>query len=292
MSSDLFAVEVPQAPVQSERYCIVPSGQLGGYSDIKFVPLAKAIYRTGKNSPTVSRHSFSFCESIVECLHNLVKAGSPQKWLQSARIVQYLPAINEFRPVEQKQEKAALVEPEIPKAFLAADGTYRRPPTVGFSKGPREWALAIAHVDRNTSVAYADRFNGATKLGTIQRLFDPLMPAWVQDYIKTLPLADPQDIPVAPEPIVEYVPTQAELAAAPAMTHEEFDKLPASFLNEQFILDPIFRARVRKMEAEDARKLAAFKEQEEEQQFREAAVALRKKKNQEADDEAFKTGGR
>jgi hypothetical protein len=146
-------------------------------------------------------------------------------------------------------------------------------------------------VDRSTNQAYADRIVGQNKLEILQKLFDSPLP-WVIDLIKTYPLANPQDVPAPPKPIVEYVPSQAEIDAAPPLSHAEFDKLPAAVINEQFILDPIFRARVRKMEAEDARKLAIFNQQKEEEEFSKAAAALRKKKAAEADNEAFKTGGR
>jgi hypothetical protein len=292
--SELYAVEVPGIPNKNDyetRFATFPGNEYSGIGSLKMVKLGKVIYRD-KRGVLVCAKSFDLNCRIVDDLHEAVKNGHPQQFLATARVVKYISATNSFEVAYSgRVEKRAAIEPEIPKAFLAHDGTWRKPPSFGFSKGAREWGLGVAHVDRGSNVAYADRFNGTTKLETLQKLFESPVP-WVQDYVLTLPFADPQDIPVPPEPAVEYVPTQAEIDAAPALSHEEFDKLPAAVINEQFVLDPIFRARVRKMEAEDARKLVIFNQQKEEEDFRKAADALRKKKAVDAENEAFKTGRR
>jgi hypothetical protein len=289
--SELFAVECPEAPIRENRFATF-GNEYSGFQSIHFVPLSKVIYRDRRTNALVCAKGLSLCQRMTDDLHQAVRDGWSQKWLSSARVVKYISATQSFETVYTgKEQEHVRVEPEVPKAFLCQDGTWRVPPETGFSRGTRESSLSIAHVDRTTNQAYADRIVGQNKLRILQKLFDSPLP-WVIDLTKTYPLANPQDIPAPPQPVVEYVPTQAEIDAAPAMTHEEFDKLPAAVINEQFILDPIFRARIRKMEAEDARKLVIFNQQQEQKDFKEAAAALRKKKAADADNEAFKTGGR
>jgi hypothetical protein len=299
MSGELYCVEIPVEHLPNQgnretRFVTFFGNEFSGLRDLQMVKLNKVIYKDKSGALVGARKTLEFNQRMVDTLQESVAQGNPQKWLATARVLQYFPKTHEFKIAYSGSEKETIraAEPEIPKAFLAADGTYRRPPTVGFSKGPRQWALAVAHVDRNTSVAYADRFNGATKLETIQRLFDPFQPAWILDYVLTLPLADPADIPLPVEPVVEVPLTAAEIEAIAPFDYAEYEKISSAEYKRRYVMDERFRVACDKMFVIRA----AFEEKmrlKHEAEATQESLAAEKRKYQRLDaNEEFKRDGK
>jgi hypothetical protein len=103
--------------------------------------------------------------------------------------------------------------------------------------------------------------------GLIQLMFDSTFPIH-QEMVAQFPLADPADIPPPPAPVVEFVPTERELAAVKPFPVDEYNKMPAEEYKRRHILDPLFREAIKKMwdvenaaKATFARKEAAEAEQ-------------------------------
>ena len=213
----LTVVICPNAPDQTNRFMICPNNVYGNLSDASFVPLGKAIQKD-KQGKLRSRNSLDLNKRMVDDVRARVAAGAPEQWLAGSYVGEYLPSRHEFKIVYNGiEETKAVAEPEVPSVMQAQDGTFRVVPTVGFSKGVRQWSLSIAHVDRGSNVAYADRFNGITKLEVVQKLFGSPIP-WIIDLVKTFKLADPSQIPQPVEPVVEKPLTAAELKRSRRLT--------------------------------------------------------------------------
>jgi len=299
MSGELYCVEIPveHLPNQGDRetrFVTFFGNEFSGLRDLQMVKLNKVIYKDKSGALVGARKTLEFNQRMVDTLQESVAQGNPQKWLAHARVLQFLSKTHEFKVVYSgvEKEQARSVEPEIPKVFLAADGTYRVPPKIGFTKGVREWALALGHVDRNTGVGYSGQINGKTKLETLQKLFDPLNPPWIQDYVKTLPLAAPEDIPQPVQPVVELPLTAEEIAAIEPFDYQEFtQKISAAEYKKRYVMDPRFRVACDKMFVIQA----AFEEKmrlKQESEATQESLDAEKRKYQRADaDEQFKTGG-
>lgn len=264
--SELYAVEVLNAPVRETRFAIVPRGEFTDYSDIQFVALGKAIYM-GRDKQLACRHPLSFNERIVDYLHSLVKAGSPQTWLSSARVVRYLASTKEFKAVYTGQPEQSQAPADNPPAVkVAFDGTVRVIPLHLIEKTFRGYRLPFSIID-SAGIPRADYIVGSTKTEIVEKLFDPDY-VLVRDIVSSYPVGDPRDLPPAPTPVVERVYTEDELANVEAMTHAEFDNISAEETKQRFLLEPLFKARVLKMEKNDKKvqELLAKKQAAEDEQ--------------------------
>jgi hypothetical protein len=265
--AELYAVEVPKAPVHEKRFATFFGNQYSSFRDIHFVELSKVIMRDRAGNLT-SRKGLSLCRRIVDDLQRAVKDGWSQKFLASARVVKYLEATNSFEVVYSGPEgpKAAEDLTNIPKVAQAADGRWHVVPTTGFTRGQREWNYKHAFMDsrgepRSIHLTYP------TLPGLIQLMFDSTFPIH-QEMVAQFPLAAAADIPQPPTPVVEHVPTVAELAAVKPFPVDEYNRMPSEEYKKRHILEPLFREAIRKMfdvenvaKAEFARKEAAEAEQ-------------------------------
>jgi hypothetical protein len=114
------------------------------------------------------------------------------------------------------------------------------------------------------------------------------MPAYVAEYVRTFPLAAPQDIPREPEPEKEYVPTAAELAAIPPMTPAEWNSIPVSIATRRYALDWKFKASVDKLSAAEAAKTAKQNAEKAAAREKEELEARKKKYREEDANRALK----
>ena len=290
--SELYCVEVPEAPERELRFATFHGNQYSGFQSISFVPLNKVIYKGRRTGVLECAKGLSWCQRMVDDLRQAVCEGWSQKWLASARVVKYLSATNSFEVVYSGPDSQQVsIEPEVPKAMLAFDGTWRYVPTTGFSKGAREWGFSLAHVDSRTNVPYADRINGATKLETITKVFESQVP-WIQDYVLTLPLANPADIPPPPEPSVEYVPTQAELDAVQPLSQAEWAAMPAEEHKRRYVFDPLYREAYRKMLSIEKQQQAKAAEKKAKENEEAEIQKLKKQFIRKDEDDLRKSGGR
>jgi hypothetical protein len=288
---NLTIVEVVGAPDQANRFVTCPRLVYTDLTDIAWGPSKKGILRD-KNGNWRSLNSIELNRKIVDDFRARVKAGTAVAWIGTARVSEYMPSRNEFKSVyEGPEEKKVITEPDIPTAFLAVDGTWRLPPTAGFSKGPRFWSLAVAHVDRKSNQAYSSQFTGVSKLEVLQKLFDPMNPAWVLDLVTTYRLADPSQIPQPVAPVVEVPLTAAEIEAIEPYDYEAYTRIPAAQYKRDYIMSERFRVSIEKMFS--VRQMFEEKMRlKQEAEANQAAIDKAKKQYQRDDaNELFKTGG-
>lgn len=250
--SEIYVTEVPEAPQRENRFLTFFGSEYSGIKSLQFVPMSRVIRTV--NGVLQGDKQRSVNHKIVDDIQQAIKDGYPDKWLGSARVLRYLPANKKFEVVYVgKEQEVKQVEPEVPKCFLAFDGTWRKTPTTGFTKGAREWAYVFACVD-STNVGRTDRFNGKTRLDCVQQLFESPIP-WIQGYVRSLPFADPSEIPAPPAPVVERVYTEAELAGVPPLDPTVFQRMPSPEFKRKYAFDELFRVAYDKMiEVEEAQK--------------------------------------
>jgi hypothetical protein len=285
----LTAVEVVKALDQSKRFLVCLRQIYSDLSDASFVEAGKAIWRDSQGR-WHAKNATDTNKRIADDARKRAAAGAPESWLSSAQVVEYMPSRHEWKVIYKGEPVSqATVEPEVPPAFLSTDGTFRIPPSAGFNHG-REWSLSIAHVDRNTNQPFADRFIGKTKLEVLEKLFSSPIP-WVQDLVKTYPLANPEDVPQPVEPVAERSLTPAEIAAIQPFDWGEYVNMPADVYKKRYVLDPRFRVASDKMF--EVRK--GFEDRMRAKQEAEAAqqeLEAEKKKYLQADaNERLKSGG-
>lgn len=287
----LTVVICPNAPNQTNRFMICPNNSYRDLTDASFVPLGKAIQKDQRGNLR-SRNSLDLNKKMVDDARARVAAGAPEQWLAGSYVGEYMPSRHEFKIVYNGiEETKAVAEPEVPSVMQAQDGTFRVVPTVGFSKGVREWSLSIAHVDRGSNVAYADRFNGITKLEVVQKLFGSPIP-WIIDLVKTFKLADPSQIPQPVEPVVEKPLTAAEIDAIEPFDYQEFtQKISAAEYKKRYVMDQRFRVACDKMFAIQAAFEEKMRLKQEAEATQESLDAEKRKYQREDANESFKTGG-
>jgi len=270
---------------------ICPNNVYGNLSDASFVPLNKAIQKD-KQGSLRSRNSLELNKRMVDDVRARVVAGAPEQWLAGSFVGEYLPSRHEFKIVYNGIEETKVVaEPEVPSVMQAQDGTFRMVPISGFSHGVRGWALAVAHVSRETNQAYADQFNGATKLEVVTRLFSSPLP-WVIDLVKTYKLADPSQIPQPAAPVVEVPLTAAEIEAIVPYDYQEFtQKISAAEYKKRYVLDQRFRVACDKMFVIQAAFEEKMRLKQEAEATQESLDAEKRKYQREDENERFKTSG-
>jgi hypothetical protein len=262
----------------------------GNLLDASFVPLGKAIQKD-KQGNLRSRNSLDLNKRMVDDVRARVAAGAPEQWLAGSYVGEYMPSRHEFKIVYNGiEETKAVAEPQVPPVMQAQDGTWRVVPTVGFSKGVRQWSLSIAHVDRGTNVAYADRFNGITKLEVVQKLFGSPIP-WVIDLVKTYKLADPSQITQPAAPVVEVPLTATEIEAIEPFNYQEFTQISAAAYKKRYVMDQRFRVACDKMFVIQAAFEEKMRLKQESEATQEALEVEKRKYQREDDNEQFKTGG-
>lgn len=208
-----YLVELPEAPASDRihRYATFLGSAYRGFQDITFVELAKATKLDKATGKWVAFKDYSVCKRIVDDLRQAVKEGWSQTWLASARVCSYDSDSKTLIQVYPAAEEVTVDrDGNVPKVAEAADGTWRVVPTIGWSKGPRDWSLGYAFID-STNTPRAGSIAAPTKLGVIQKLFDSTFALFVE-YTKTLPLADPADVPETTKPVA-HAPTVKEVAA-------------------------------------------------------------------------------
>jgi hypothetical protein len=286
----LTVVICPNAPNQTNRFMICPNNVYGNLLDASFVPLGKAIQKD-KQGNLRSRNSLDLNKRMVDDVRARVAAGAPEQWLAGSYVGEYMPSRHEFKIVYNGiEETKAVAEPQVPPVMQAQDGTWRVVPTVGFSKGVRQWSLSIAHVDRGTNVAYADRFNGITKLEVVQKLFGSPIP-WVIDLVKTYKLADPSQITQPAAPVVEVPLTATEIEAIEPFNYQEFTQISAAAYKKRYVMDQRFRVACDKMFVIQAAFEEKMRLKQESEATQEALEVEKRKYQREDDNEQFKTGG-
>jgi hypothetical protein len=288
---NLTVVEVPGAPDQANRFVTCPRLVYTDLSDIAWGPSKKGILRD-KTGNWRSLNSVELNRKIVDDFRARVKAGTAVAWIGTARVVEYMPSRNEFKSIyEGPEETKVVAEPEVPSVMQAQDGTFRMVPISGFSHGVRGWALAVAHVSRETNQAYADQFNGATKLEVVTRLFSSPLP-WVIDLVKTYKLADPSQIPQPAAPVVEVPLTAAEIEAIAPFDYQEFtQKISAAEYKKRYVMDQRFRVACDKMFVIQAAFEEKMRLKQESEATQESLNAEKRKYQREDENERFKTSG-
>ena len=263
-------IEIVRAPDQEHRYLICPGNTYSGRSSCKFVNLARAC--TKVRSQWSGGTSMAIAERIFEDFLTAANAGAEAEWMKSIRVTSYHsdPGRREvYLPREVEQAQA---EPEVFPVAQGVDGEWRVVPTTGFKRGPRGWSYNAAYVDQYT-IGRTIELSGQTKLECIQKLFGAIMPAFVPEFVRTLPLAAPEDIPKqAPPPAEDYEPTQSELAAVPALSVAYLNSLSAAEEKRLYIYDWRFReGRRKRLELDkiaDAERAKILARQEEEERLR------------------------
>jgi hypothetical protein len=272
-------IEVVKAPDQEHRYLVCPGNTYSGRTSCKFVNLAHA--STKIRSLWSGGTSMAIAERIFEDFLTAANAGAEADWMKSIRVTSYHSDPGRREVYLPREVEQAQVEPEVFPVAQGTDGEWRVVPTTGFKRGPRGWSYNAAFVDQYT-IGRTIELSGTTKLECIQRLFGAIMPAFVPEFVRTLPLADPNAIPKpAPPPEEDYEPTEAELAAIPALSVEYVDSLSAAEEKRLFIYDWKFRAGYRKRKALDkiadakrAEILARQAEEEKLKQIRKGGLAV------------------
>ena len=243
--SELYCVEVRQAPDKENRFAICFSSVFSNLSDIQFVKLGKAIIGS-RSQGFRARHNLDFCKHIVDSLHQAVKGGSPQKWLASARVSRFVPTTSQLESVYTGVEQVAAIVDNSPSLIrLAFDGTYRKIPDV-FQRMPRGWKYPFSILADSNGIPRADWFQAPTKKEIVDQIFDPNYQL-ARDVVVSYPLADPSEIPEPPAPVAEFVPTQAELNAVEPLNYSEWQRLPSEEHKRRYVFDPLYRAAFEKM---------------------------------------------
>ncbi len=258
-------IEVPKAPDQEHRYLICPGNVYSGRTSCKFVNLARACSRF--HGKWIGGTNMAIAEKIYEDFLTAANAGAEASWMQSIRVTSFHNDPNQRKVLLPREAEAVQVEPEVFPAAQGTDGEWRVVPTTGFKRGPRGWSYNAAFVDQYT-IGRTIELSGQTKLECIQRLFGAIMPAFVPEFVRTLPFADPNDIPKpAPPPEEDYEPTASELAAIPALSVEYLNSLSAAEEKQLYIFNWRFReGRRKRMELDkiaDAERAKILARQEE-----------------------------
>jgi hypothetical protein len=272
-------IEVLKAPDQEHRFLICPGNTFSGRSSCKFVSLARAC--TKFHGKWIGGTSMAIAERIYEDFLAAANAGAEAEWFKSIRVTTYHNDPNQRKVLLPREAEAVQVEPEVFPAAQGVDGEWRVVPTTGFKRGPRGWSYNAAYVDQYT-IGRTIELSGQTKLECIQRLFGAIMPAFVPEFVRTLSLADPNDIPKqAPPSEADYEPSNSELAAVPALSVEYVNSLSAAEMKRLYIYDWKFREGYRKRQeldkiadAERARILARQEEEEKLKQIRKGGLAV------------------
>jgi hypothetical protein len=280
-------IEVPQYPEQANRFIVAPQNVYGGINSVKYTTLLGASQGSGRN--WTGRMSLEIAQRIFDDFLDAANKGLVPEYFKSIRVTTYHGSdATQRKLILPREAEPEHVEPEVLPVAQAVDGAWRYVPTTGFSKGPREWTYGFAFMD-STNQPRTGTFTGKTKQECILRLLGSIMPAYVAEYVRTFPLARPEDIPREPEPEKEYVPTQAEIEAIPALTAAEWNAIPVSIATRRYALDWKFKVAVDKLSAkEDAERVkqeadkAAAREKDE--------LEKRKKKYREEDADRARKG--
>ena len=247
-------IEVPQYQPQANRFIIAPQNVYSGINSVQYVTLLGA--SVGKGRSWTGKMSLDLAQRIFDDFVDAANKGSLAAYFKEIRVTTYHGSdATQRKVILPREAEPETVEPEVLPVAQATDGAWRVVPTSGFSKGLREWTYAFAFMD-STNQPRTGTFTGKTKQECVLRLFGSIMPAYVVEYVRTLPLANPQDIPREPEPETDYVPTQAEIAAIPAMTPAEWNSIPSSVATRRYALDWKFKVAVDKLSAAEAAETA------------------------------------
>jgi hypothetical protein len=263
-------IEVVKAPDQEHRYLVCPGNTYSGRTSCKFVNLAHA--STKFHGQWTGATSTAIAERIFEDFLAAANAGVEAEWMKSIHVTSYHNDPNRRTPMLPREVEQAPVEPPVLPVAQGIDGEWRTVPTEGFKKGPRAWTFSDSFRDQNGEIRVI-QISGNSKLECIQRLFGAIMPAFVPEFVRTLPLADPNDIPkAAPPSEADYEPSEAELAAIQALSVEYVNSLSAAEEKRLYIYDWRFRAGYRKRKAldkiADAKRAEILARQEEEEKLK------------------------
>jgi hypothetical protein len=226
-----YYVEVPSAPVREKRWAIFYDAY-SGLGSIRFVELAR-----------ITRpKSFEFCKTIVDDMRAAVAAGSRQTWLNSAQVVEWHSAKKSFETVYPPPAQAAKPADNPPDRVLDANGKWRAVPLDKCVRTFRGWKLPFSIIDSDENPR-ADWIVGETKTSIVEKLSDHGYQL-SRDILSSYPEVA---APVLEAPPAEKGYTQAELNAAPAFTHTEYDKIPAAEAKQLWYTDLFFREWVRRV---------------------------------------------
>lgn len=239
--SGLIVIEIPMAPNQQNRFVTCHSGSFQDMHDLQFCPLSKVIVGTRPNFK--AKHNVDFGKRVVDFVREQVRLGDPRSWLGSIRVSSYVPLTGEFTPVYTGVQAPTVAPDEnVPKVHIAQDGTWRKFDVEKFEKASRGWRYP--YLVAYQGIPQGGFITGATKGDIVEDLFGNY--GLHIAIVSTFPLADPADVPAPPEPVVERVYTQAELAAVPPMPWEEYVRIPTAEEARRKIMDPLFAECVRK----------------------------------------------
>jgi hypothetical protein len=268
-------IEVVRAPEQLKRFLVcVPANVYGGLQSLQYTTMIGASQRIGARDWT-GKMSADLSKRIFEDMTASISRGEQPEWMQSIRVTQYRSSTE--KPVVvvwPREEERAAEEPEVLPVAQATDGAWRLVPTTGFAKQFRGWEYQGAFVDSGNE-GRTIRIAGDTKLDCVMRLFGSLSPV-NQEFVRTFPFADPNQIPKPQEEEQEYIPTKAEQDSIPAMTDAEWNSIPVETATRRYVLDWKFKVAVDKMsaawtarQAKQAADKAAADEQEKLRKLRE-----------------------
>jgi hypothetical protein len=241
-------IEVVRAPEQLKRFLVcVPANVYGGLQSLQFTTMIGASQRIGARDWT-GKMSADLSKRIFEDMTASISRGQQPEWMRSIRVTQYRSSTEQPAVVIWPREaERVAVEPEVFPVAQATDGAWRVIPATGFKKELRGWSYTGAFVD-STIQGRTIQLVGDTKLECVLRLFGSIVP-FVQEFVRTFPLADPKDIPVEKGPEQEYVPTQAEIDSVPALTAVEWNSIPVETATRRYVLDWKFKVAVDKLDA-------------------------------------------
>jgi hypothetical protein len=269
-------IEVVKAPNTEKRFLVcVPANVYGGLKTLQFTTMVGASQRIGARDWT-GKMSADLSKRIFEDMTESINRGEQPEWMQSIRVTQYRSSTE--KPVVvvwPREEERAAEEPVILPVAQATDGAWRLVPTTGFAKRLRGWEYQGAFVD-SSNEGRTILVVGDTQLECVMRLFGSLNPV-TQEFVRTFPFADPKDIPTQAVRALgdedEYVPTQAELDAVPALEIAYCDSLSAAEMKRLNLFDWKFREGYRKrmiLDAQADRERAEIFKREKEAEDRKA----------------------
>jgi hypothetical protein len=237
-------VEVTKAPDQTHRFLVCPGNTFSGRSSCKFTTLAGAC--TKARGQWTGGTSMAIGERIYEDFLTAANAGAEAEWMKSIRVTSYHSDPGRREVYLPRQVEQAQAEPEIFPVAQALDGAWRYVPEMGFKKGPRDWVYSGAFVDQSGEPRVI-QVSGPTKKEVVLKLFGTMFPPYVQEFVRTFPLAAPEDMPKTVEPEKEYEPTAAEIASIVPMTLAEWQSTTGETAKRRFLFDWKFKVAFDKM---------------------------------------------
>lgn len=234
-----------------KRYIVYDGAGTGGswdgrLSSLKTVTAAEAVRKdphTGKWTGRIPE--LEIAKRIVDACAAGAASGEANKDLDSVATLTWESDSSLRKTLyTAKAPDAVAEERPMPKAIQIHDGSWRKPPS-DFRAGPRETKLVIAFVD-SQKIPRAKEVSGKDAVGCLEALIRSY-DVHLQEFCRTLPFADPEDVPQPTAPVKEHVPTERELAAVEPFSLEEFNRMPSDVYKRRIANDSLFAAACAKM---------------------------------------------